>query len=147
MKDNPTVRSDRLLDREPRQLVPKSQVRGSGNQHSRSKALLDLIDELGDQRLQQEQIDLPRNNRDRLKQPSRRTRQARRLSKDRVAQWPGTARSSASAGRSLIRISSVTKLFPRARPRALGTRSARPVRRQAVSSRRSAPRPWTYRAW
>ena len=32
---------------------------------------------------------------------------------------------------------------PRRRPRARGTRSARPVRRQAVSSRRSAPRPWT----
>ena len=31
--------------------------------------------------------------------------------------------------------------------RALGARSARPVRRQAVSSRRSAPRPWMYSAW
>ena len=62
------------------------------------------------------------------------------------SQWPGTARSSASAGRSLIRTWSVTKLFPR-RVRALGTRSALPVRRQAVSSRRSAPRPCTYSDW
>ena len=63
------------------------------------------------------------------------------------SQCPGTARSSVSAGRSLIRISSVTNPLPRARLRALGTRSARPVRRHAVSSRRSAPRPCTYSAW
>jgi len=31
--------------------------------------------------------------------------------------------------------------------RALGIRSTRPVRRQAVSSRRNAPRPWTNKAW
>jgi hypothetical protein len=31
--------------------------------------------------------------------------------------------------------------------RARGTRSARPVRRQAVSARRSTPRPWMYSAW
>ena len=53
---------------------------------------------------------------------------------------PGTARSSASAGRSLIITSAVT--WPRAccRARARGTRNARPVRRQATSSRLSAPR-------
>ena len=34
------------------------------------------------------------------------------------------------------------KLLARPRRRALGARSARPVRRKAVSSRRSAPRPW-----
>jgi hypothetical protein len=55
------------------------------------------------------------------------------------SQWPGTARSSASAGRSLIMISSLTK-FLAVCARALGTLSARPVRRHAVSSRRSAPR-------
>jgi putative transposase len=63
------------------------------------------------------------------------------------SQCPGTARSAASAGRWLIRISGVTNFLPRPRVRARGTRSARPVRRHAVSSRRSAPRPWTYRAW
>jgi hypothetical protein len=47
------------------------------------------------------------------------------------SQWPGTARSSASAGRSLIMISGLTNFFPGPRVRALGTRSARPVRRQA----------------
>jgi hypothetical protein len=62
------------------------------------------------------------------------------------SQCPGTARSAASAARSLIMISGVTNFLPRPRVRALGTRSARPVRRHAVSSRRSAPRPWTYRA-
>ena len=41
------------------------------------------------------------------------------------SQCPGTARSSASAGRSLIMTSSVTKSLPR-RARARGTRSARP---------------------
>ena len=56
---------------------------------------------------------------------------------------PGTARSAASADRSLIMISGVTKDLPRRRLRARGTRSALPVRRQAVSSRRSAPRPCT----
>ena len=59
------------------------------------------------------------------------------------SQCPGTARSSASAGRWLIMTSGVTNRLPRPRLRALGTRSARPVRRQAHNSRRSAPRPWT----
>ena len=62
-------------------------------------------------------------------------------------QCPGTARSAASAGRSLIMISLVMKFLPRPRVRARGTRSARPVRRHATSSRLSAPRPCTYRAW
>src|SRR3954471_7036850 len=47
----------------------------------------------------------------------------------------------ASAGRWLIRISGAMQDLPRPRLRARGTRSARPVRRQAVSSRRSAPPP------
>ncbi len=49
--------------------------------------------------------------------------------------------------RSRMRTSSLTKPLPRPRVRARGTRSARPVRRQAVSSRRKAPRPWTNNAW
>ena len=57
------------------------------------------------------------------------------------SQCPGTARSSASAGRSLIMMSEPTNSLPRPRRRALGTRSAHPVRKHAVSSRRSAPRP------
>ena len=72
------------------------------------------------------------------------------LSRPRIrspSQWPGTARSAASAGRSLIMISGVTNFLPRPWVRARGTRSARPVRKQATSSRRSAPRPWTYSAW
>ena len=39
-----------------------------------------------------------------------------------------------------MRISGVTKDLPRLRTRSLGMRNARPVRRQAVNSRRSAPR-------
>lgn len=54
----------------------------------------------------------------------------------------GTARSAASAGLSLIMISGVTKLLAAAAGARPGTRSARPVRRHAVSSRC-----WTYRAW
>ena len=56
------------------------------------------------------------------------------------SQCPGTARSPASAGRWLIITSGATCGLPRPRLRAPGTRSARPVRRHAVSSRRSAPR-------
>ena len=52
------------------------------------------------------------------------------------SQCPGTARSAASAGRWLIITSSVMKPLPRSPTRARGTRSARPVRRHAVSSRR-----------
>ena len=63
------------------------------------------------------------------------------------SQWPGTARSAASAGRWLSMTSGPTKALPSLRLRARGTRSARPVRRQAVSSRRRAPRPCTYSAW
>src|SRR3954454_539327 len=47
------------------------------------------------------------------------------------SQWPGTARSAASAGRWLIRISGARQDLPRPRLRARGTRNARPVRRQA----------------
>src|SRR6516162_4819805 len=56
------------------------------------------------------------------------------------SQWPGTARSAASAGRWLIMISGEMKVLPRPRVRALGIRNTRPVRKQAVSSRRNAPR-------
>ena len=47
----------------------------------------------------------------------------------------------------LAAISGVMKDLPRPRVRSLGTRSARPVRKHAVSSRRRAPRPWMYSAW
>jgi hypothetical protein len=57
------------------------------------------------------------------------------------SQWPDTARSAASAGRLLIMISGEMKVLPRPRVRALGVRNARPLRKQAVSSRRNAPRP------
>ena len=54
------------------------------------------------------------------------------------SQCPGTARSSASAGRSEMLIIPGIRFFrcPGAR---LGRRTARPVRRLRVSSRRSAP--------
>lgn len=52
-----------------------------------------------------------------------------------------TARSPASAGRWEILTSSVTKVRPLRPVLARGSRSARPVRRHAVSSRFSAPRP------
>ena len=42
------------------------------------------------------------------------------------SQWPGTARSSASAGRSLIMISGVTNLRPRCLVRARWTRQRSP---------------------
>ena len=63
------------------------------------------------------------------------------------SQCPGTARSSASAGRLLIITSGLMKALPRPRARARGTRSARPVRRHAVNSCPSPPRPYTYSAW
>ena len=56
------------------------------------------------------------------------------------SQWPGTARSSASGGRFEIITSGVMNLLPRWRVRARGTRRARPVRKQATSSRLRAPR-------
>ena len=60
------------------------------------------------------------------------------------SQCPGTARSSASAGRSADQhLVGDERLALVPRVRARGTRSARPVRRHAASSRRSAPRPWT----
>ena len=63
------------------------------------------------------------------------------------SQWPGIARSSTTAGRSLIRISEVTNDLPRRADHSLGTRNVRPVRKQAVSSRRRAPRPCMYSDW
>jgi hypothetical protein len=64
-----------------------------------------------------------------------------------LSQCPETVLSCASAGRWLIMTSSLTKFLPRPRTRALGTRSARPVRRHAVNSRRSAPWPCTHSDW
>ena len=55
------------------------------------------------------------------------------------SQCPGTARSFASVGRSLIITSGLMKALPRPRARARGTRSARPVRRNA-STRAEARR-------
>lgn len=57
--------------------------------------------------------------------------------------FAGTARSAASAGRSLMKTFGVMNDLPRPRVRARGTRRARPVRRHGVSSRFKAPRPWT----
>ena len=59
------------------------------------------------------------------------------------SQCPGTVRSSASAGRWLIMISGWTKVRSRWRVRARGTRNARPVRKHATNSRRSAPQTCT----
>jgi hypothetical protein len=39
------------------------------------------------------------------------------------------------------------KVLPRRRVRALGVRNTRPLRKQAVNSRRNAPRPCTNSAW
>jgi len=58
------------------------------------------------------------------------------------SEWPGTALSLISAGRSLIVNASVRKDLQRLRPRSRGNLSARPDRRHAESSRFSAPRPW-----
>jgi UDP-glucose/GDP-mannose dehydrogenase family, NAD binding domain len=71
-----------------------------------------------------------------------------------ATEWSGSfiAMSATSCGsptspsirrRSLIMISGLMNCLPRPRVRALGTRSARPVRKHAASSRRSAPRPCT----
>ena len=57
----------------------------------------------------------------------------------------GTARSAASAGRSLIMI--MSRSWPVFSGRFRGRRLIRPVRRQRVSSRRSSPRPWTNSDW
>ena len=54
------------------------------------------------------------------------------------SQWPGTARSATSAGRSLI--STMFLIWPERLRRPAGRRCVRPVRRNRVSSRRSAPR-------
>ena len=53
------------------------------------------------------------------------------------SQWPGTARSSTSAGRALIITMSVSR--PRRSTLRRGRRTTRPLRRHAVNSRRSAP--------
>ena len=63
------------------------------------------------------------------------------LMKRTPSEWPGTARSSTSAGRSLMRTAGVTNDLPRPRVRDRGTRNARPVRRHAVNSHFSASGP------
>ena len=63
------------------------------------------------------------------------------------SQRPATARSSASAGRWLMTTSAVMWPCGLLWDLARGSRNARPVRRQATSSRLSAPRPSMNRAW
>ena len=58
------------------------------------------------------------------------------------SQWPGTARSSTSAGRS--EIITMSGIRPRCRPDPCDLRRVRPVRRHAASSRRNSPRACTY---
>src|SRR4051812_6766839 len=53
------------------------------------------------------------------------------------SQWPGTARSAASAGRWLIMISGAMQDLPRPRLHARGTRSARPVRDAHAAQQRA----------
>jgi len=57
------------------------------------------------------------------------------------SQWPGTALSPISAGRSPIIRASAMNALPRLRARSRGNLSARPDLRQAESSRLSSPRP------
>jgi hypothetical protein len=59
------------------------------------------------------------------------------------SQWPGTARSSTSGGRSEMSTISGIRLLRRTALRALGLRIARPLRRAWWSSVRRAPRPCT----
>lgn len=63
------------------------------------------------------------------------------------SQCPGTARSAASAGRSLMLTMSGSTRFLRWVPSRLGTRNARPVRKHLTRSRRSAPRDCTDSDW
>ena len=62
------------------------------------------------------------------------------------AQWVDADVRVRSAGRWLSMISGETKPLPRLPQRALGTRNTRPVRKQAVSSRRSTTQPLANRA-
>lgn len=62
-------------------------------------------------------------------------------SRAEVTALSGTALSAASEGRQLIMTSVEAKPLHRLRIRAPGTRNTRPIRKQAVSSRRSTPRP------
>ena len=68
----PAVRCDRLLDRDPREIVAERDVSVARSQHARREAFVDPVTELAGNRFEQPQLDLSGNDRDRLEQPPRR---------------------------------------------------------------------------
>ena len=69
MQCEPAVGRDRVLDRQPCELVAKRDMRPTRDQHPGAETLLEAFDVLGQQQFKQPEIDVTRDHRDRLKQP------------------------------------------------------------------------------
>jgi hypothetical protein len=81
---DPPVGRDRLIDREAHELVAKRDALGSRREHARRQALVETIEHLPGEPLQQPELRLGQDDRDRLEEPPRGRREARGTRKDRV---------------------------------------------------------------
>ena len=84
MQRQPAVRRQRLLDDQPRQLVPERHPDRGWDEHPSGYAPLELAQALERDRLQQPELDLRGDDRDRLKQAHRRRTEPRGPGKNRV---------------------------------------------------------------
>ena len=69
MQRQPLIGRQRLLDRQPRELVAELDSAPPGGKHPRGEALLQPITRLRRERLEQPQLHLARDNGERIEQP------------------------------------------------------------------------------
>ena len=85
MQADPAIRRQRLLQCQPRQLVPEGDAALSGDDHPRGDALLEMLDLVWGKRVQQRDVGVRRRDGNRLEEPLRGRRQPRGTSEHRVA--------------------------------------------------------------
>ena len=81
----PAMRVDRLLDREPRELVPERDSLGLEPEHPGGEALVERADGFAGDRLQQPQLGARRHDRDRIEEIARLRLESRHAREDGVA--------------------------------------------------------------
>src|SRR6266511_1898774 len=81
---DPPVERDRFLDGEAGELVPERDACRLGRGHARRQALAETVDRLAGKRLEQPELTLLRDDRDRLEEPLRGRTKARGAGEDRV---------------------------------------------------------------
>jgi hypothetical protein len=79
------IRGERILDRQPRELVPESHASGDRCEHARRESLLESVDRVADKRIKEPELGLARHDGHRVEQRPRARAEPRRAGKHRVA--------------------------------------------------------------